>query len=259
MITFVINLDRSTDRWEQVLNECRLAGIVPTRIAAVEGRNVPEWMASQFPPSQMTDSEVGCYASHMVAARMIVDRKLDWAVVLEDDAVLAPGFAGLVRSAVAKARGFDVIHLSTRFKRAALSVADLGGGSHLVRHSRLPTASACYVMSAVGAKKWLKPQPRLAPNDMSFRYAWKHDFNFFGVFPAPASQRVGIASTLIHFESGIDRRNWSDGVLSELRGVLWQLRRVGVVSSIRLLLRNATLRTLHRRSKKIDDLRLLVC
>lgn len=219
---------------------------------------MPEWMADQFPPSQMTDGEVGCYASHMVAARMIVDQKMGWAVILEDDAVLGPGFADVVKSAVAAARGFDVIHLTTKYKRAALSVADLGGDFHLVRHSRLPTFSACYVMSAAGAKKWLAPQPRLAPNDMSFRYAWKHDFDFYGVFPAPASQRVGIASTLVHVESGIDRRRWSDGTISELRGAIWRARRVGVIGSMRLALRNAKLRTLHRRSKKTDDTRFLV-
>lgn len=196
---FLINLDRSSDRLQLMLAQAKALGISFERVRAIDGVvNLPHWLGSQFDPDgPMLSGEIGCYASHLLACSMMRAQNMPYAVILEDDIVIDREIAALVAHAVAAAPGgWDVIHLSTNFKRPAYPISKLCGEHALVRYARLPVNSAAYVISAAGADKLLAEGLRTRPFDLEFRYAWLRQLEVFGVFPPPARQRDGVVSTI---------------------------------------------------------------
>lgn len=82
--TFVINLDRDTERMDALhkhLVECGL-GDDYERIPASTGYepDMPEWMEHACP-----DNVNGCFASHRRCWKEMIQRNIDWALILEDD------------------------------------------------------------------------------------------------------------------------------------------------------------------------------
>jgi len=95
---FVINLDESVDRMAFMKEQLDRLGLKFERIAAVDGRRLtaaeiskaysPFWswlLLGRF----MTAGELGCAMSHQLAREKIVSENIPWALILEDDALIA--------------------------------------------------------------------------------------------------------------------------------------------------------------------------
>lgn len=210
---FVINLDRSLDRLAFIKEQATAIGLEFERIAAVDGAVVPNWLRSQFldedgkPLSSLIASEIGCYASHLLAHQRVVNDDLPWALILEDDVMLEPDLTTAVTAAVAVAPGdWDYIHLSGVIRRAVYSLADLPNGRHLIRHTRIATNTGGYLISRAGAEKMLAESIRTRPVDQEFRFAWLRDLNVFGVFPSPVIWGDHMPTT-IDWRT-LPKRNW---------------------------------------------------
>lgn len=234
-----INLDRSKHRWDFMYEQFACLGMPARRFPGVDGAGaVPEWLADEFAGTPLTSGEIGCYASHLLCATRIITERRCCAIILEDDVTLAPDFEDAAHAAIAAApAGWDYIHLSSHIKRAVVHVADLDNGRALVRHTRLPVNTAAYVLSNAGARKWLRPRPRIRPNDMDVRYGWLDDLDIYGVYPSPASQQDDFDSDIGGTHGGKlkikDPRNFAPGLASRLYGALWQARKVGLLKLAR--------------------------
>jgi glycosyl transferase family 25 len=235
MRIFLINLDRSPDRLLEFDVEAKKISLDYERITAIDGCSaLPAWLADEFDPASLSSGEIGCYASHLCVSRMVRDEGLAGAIVLEDDVVLEPDFERCAREALRFAPvGWDVIHMSTNYKRSAFPINELGRGYQLVRYSRLPANSAAYAISRTGALKLLQPGLRSMPFDMEFRYAWLRGLEIFGVYPALAKQRASVPSTIDGARttnlsaSDVRKRHRKPSLLSQARGRLYNLRRIG--------------------------------
>jgi glycosyl transferase family 25 len=211
-------------------------GISMQRISGIDGRsNLPTGLTPQFPDSKMSSGEVGCYASHLIVMRQIVEDGHAAAIILEDDVSLDPRFMTVAAAAISAApRGWDIIHLCTHFKKAAwYPIADLGGHT-LVGYSRLPVNTVAYVISRRGCGKFLAERPRIRPVDMEFRYAWLSGLDICGVYSAPAVH-------LDNFITSIDatsrtnpprKRLWAPGLLSQAYGVFYIKWKLGLVGTL---------------------------
>lgn len=95
LATYVINLDDRSHRWNRF--DDRDLGI--KRIAAVDTRNDPD-ISKKFglsvkPPDKLTKlyfnkcpGAVGCYLSHYLFWKLVIDQDLNAALILEDDALI---------------------------------------------------------------------------------------------------------------------------------------------------------------------------
>jgi GR25 family glycosyltransferase involved in LPS biosynthesis len=118
---FVVNLDKSTDRWEQIegqLDNSRY--FYYERLSAVYGKDLSqEEIAAITTPmcaKYCTKSMIGCAASHVEIWKRAVDLNLDYAIVLEDDAVLAPGWDEALSAYLNDASlNFDVLLLGCHY------------------------------------------------------------------------------------------------------------------------------------------------
>lgn len=111
---FVINMDRSPDRWATALQRIRAAGFQNIcRWRAVDGSSddlSAAWASlipfrktsTPFEPNGLSPGMAGCALSHLLLWKYMCDHKIERAVVFEDDVVfherfseLAPDYAGL--------------------------------------------------------------------------------------------------------------------------------------------------------------------
>lgn len=98
--TYVINLDRKPERYKYVSEQLNQLGIKNyKRVSAVDGFNGdPNEMLKLGVSQQLIDKGkglAGCAASHLSMWRHIADDKLDWTLILEDDAHFHPDFIKL--------------------------------------------------------------------------------------------------------------------------------------------------------------------
>lgn len=209
---FFINRDVDEERRAAVETEVKSAGLVGERLRAVEGLSVPESLKPYFFESgklhsDLRPGEVGCYASHLMIHQLVVERGLPYALVIEDDAVLAPDFQKSVRYILAGLpKSWDAVHLFNDPPRAVKPLGEVEPGRMLVRYSRIPAGTVGYLISRQGAQKFLRPVKRYWPVDTDFRRPWLFDWQVFGVVPPIVSHREDTPTSPIGLMGGRSRR-----------------------------------------------------
>lgn len=100
---FVISLARAPERRAAMLAHLQSLGVACELVDAVDGRTLPESELQRLvaPGRQMHPGAVGCYLSHLAVYERMRERRLDVALVLEDDARLHPQIPRLLAAGCA--------------------------------------------------------------------------------------------------------------------------------------------------------------
>ncbi|WP_299796907.1 glycosyltransferase family 25 protein [uncultured Shewanella sp.] len=205
---FIINLDTSTERWQQVSTQCDRLGIAYERVSAVRGSElIPEERAKVYDlptnlkkyDKRLNDGEIGCYLSHVHCWNKIIDQELDFALILEDDVQLEEQIRDCI-SLFEKMDtcDWDYIKLfSSKRLKLNMETMELGKGMQLHRVSKLSAGTCSQFVSASGARKLLKHAfPIARPVDADIQHWYERDLRCFVVTPS-----VGAPAG---FESEID-------------------------------------------------------
>lgn len=238
-----INRDRDVARRAALEANLGWAKLEAVRIKAVEGRELPKEIKHLFPPSGLKLGEVGCYASHLMAWKHIVESDLPYALVLEDDASVDLDFANVLDEVLASApEGWDFIHMCTARRRAYRPLAELSGGRTLVRFSRVPASTRGYLISKAGAGKLLKPIARVFPVDLDTRRPWLFGVDAYGVVEPPIGERVS-ASTISPVpgagRSRLRRGFQLSNPLHTVGGMMFNIEKLGLAWWLRCLAENS--------------------
>ena len=102
---FVMNLERSIDRWKMAQAQMAGEGLTVARFDAIDGRalsveelrNQSTRMAMFLQPRGV----IGCYLSHRKFWQMVVDEGYESAIIFEDDVKLVPHFKEKLREHLA--------------------------------------------------------------------------------------------------------------------------------------------------------------
>ncbi|UXM95182.1 glycosyltransferase family 25 protein [Bartonella sp. HY329] len=89
---YVINLDRSFDRWQHIEQQFKKLGLLPERIAAVDGKSLSSSMANCYVAgrySPLKNTEIACFLSHRKCWEVICESNDDYAMVFEDDVFIS--------------------------------------------------------------------------------------------------------------------------------------------------------------------------
>jgi glycosyl transferase family 25 len=189
--TFLLNLDRNTERLVRMRREADRVGLSLERISGVLGNDVPERFRSQFIGTSLLPGEIGCYASHLMAAERLLERQLPYALVLEDDIEFEDDARSAIGELVAKLpTGWHLVKLCNRRPaQAVLCLDHLQSGRILVRYTRFPILAGAYLISAAGASRLLVSRQRTIPIDIEFHWPWRLGLDAYGVAPAIFPQR----------------------------------------------------------------------
>ncbi len=251
---FLINLDRDPDRLAHMRATLERAGLAFERVPAVLGLEMPDWVKPYFLDaagkiaSTLRIGEVGCYASHLVVARRMIDENIPLALVFEDDLELADGFVPLIAEAVRKLpAGWDILRLSNPPKAAYMPLAGLAGGCELARYSRVPNNTGASLLSLSGARKLLHQGLRTLQIDEHLRRPWLLGVETYGIVPAPVRSNIFETSTIDGLEArGLGResalaklaRRRFDPPRMLLVQIRWQVSRLGAIGWLRCLWRS---------------------
>jgi glycosyl transferase, family 25 len=233
---FYLNLDQEAARRCSIEEQLAKAGVAAERVAAVDGRKpLPPELSPYFDARHLMDAGgLGCYASHIKTWQQIIRKALPYALVLEDDAILPPGLAGILTSIIAALpKGWDIVHLAAEPDRSVCEIAKVANRA-IVQFSRVPPGTVGYLISQVGAKKLLQAKPRVWPIDTDTRRPWVFGLAVYGVVAPPIKHNWSIPSTIrargckrrtprrgLHAAFNNPIRNWE--------GFLFNWRRLGTV------------------------------
>ena len=250
---FLINLERDADRLAYMAQAIGDAGLAFTRVKAVYGLDMPDWVKPYFLnadgtiASGLRRGEVGCYASHLVVAREMIEQNLPYALVFEDDLEFPANFVPLIEAALAHLPlEWDIVRLSNPPKAAYFPYAALPDSYELALYARVPNNTGASLLSLSGAKKLLRPGMRMLQIDEHLRRPWDLGLETFGIIPAPIRSNIFDVSTIDAMDTRglgheswlkkLGRRHWPRPVML-WRQLSWQLRHLGVSGLVRSIVR----------------------
>jgi len=202
---YIINLDRSPDRYKLVSQAAKEAGIPFRRIAAIEGRKidvktcklVDEKAFLRQHGKTILAGEVGCYLSHLEALDRIINGQDDYAIIVEDDVAFAEDFVETVNQIIGLS-GWDIVKFVNHRNRLFHPCYALENGYKLGRCLHGPLgSSAGYIVTKTGAALLKeKLAPMTLPFDVALERGWS-GFEFFVLNHDIISLVAGAPSTIL--------------------------------------------------------------
>ena len=124
LATFLLNLDRHPDRLQRMSDQLAAEGLEWERFPAFDGARMPDaeldrLVAPKGPIPRMTRGARACTASQIAILHRFLETDAKYALILEDDAVLAEGM-GKALEALLLAGDFDILNLNRQPPRGAV-------------------------------------------------------------------------------------------------------------------------------------------
>lgn len=112
--TFVINLDKDTDRLEYMNSQLSDLGVPYERVSAIRGLDyIPkkeeyeQTHAYDVSGYVMTPGELGCALSHAKIIQKIVTEEIPYTLILEDDVTLPVNFKDIIEDMIKKNKNWE--------------------------------------------------------------------------------------------------------------------------------------------------------
>lgn len=182
IVSYVINLDRSIERWQHIQSQAEGFGLDVRRISGVEidpasREPWPHYDHAAFVRGSsrpMLPQEYGCYLAHVKALNAFLASEAECAVIMEDDVSLSADLVSRAYSAHEAAPFAEVIkllnHRTVLFRAVATSV----NGDEIGKCLFGPQGSAaCYLVTRDGARKLVDALKIITcPFDVALERGW---------------------------------------------------------------------------------------
>lgn len=194
---FVINLARAAERWAFMERQLRALAIPFHRVEAVDGQTLrfpmPEVSDSSYRylhGRHLSPSEVGCYLSHIKAIDIFLAGDLDYALILEDDALMERDIGAVIDAALDCRGDWDILRLSTVNTGRYFPVTRVAGRALGVCFTR-EKGAAGYVLSRRAAQLFRERlMPMRLAYDIAFDLEYLMGLKALGAMPMPINQET---------------------------------------------------------------------
>lgn len=203
---YVINLERSRERWQALQRHADQLGLGLRRVEAVDGRQLSVQQLKNFDEAAFRrqhgkaplPGEVGCYFSHLKALQLIVDSDEEYAVIIEDDVLFTDDFS-IVIEELKNIQGWDIIKLINNRVKFFQSKYVTIGGTDVGRcmHGPLGCAGG-YMVTREGAKALLEHISTMQlPYDVALERGWAGGYRVYLVKDAVIKLAHELGSTIL--------------------------------------------------------------
>lgn len=204
----VISLREETARREAMAVHLQERGFAFSFFDATDGRqmNVLEYPGYDSQRRRrahgrdLKPGELGCLLSHRAAYQYILDQKYEHALLLEDDARLAPDTKAVLDLFLAKNFDYDIVRLLGSPKVAKgthRKIIPLYKDFHLVRLLTAPGGAHATLISRAGAAKLLNATEKFAfPIDTILGRTWENGLKAYSIQPGLAIQDLSFESAI---------------------------------------------------------------
>ena len=212
--TFVINLERDTERRRHMTSLLRELGLAAEFVSAVNGRSLTAAERAAYDRAralriygvEMMDTEIACCLSHYGIYRRMIDEDIATALILEDDVRVDAGFPTVVQDVLASSFTdwlvvrFDTkrtqLHAPPSAKFAGTRVAELPGGGAMYRLRTHVLGTGAYLIRNEGAARMLSYGARIfMPIDQTMDRFWENGIVPYVVRPFPVLQNEDFGSS----------------------------------------------------------------
>ena len=194
---FILHLERAISRKANVEALRARLPIESEIVAAVDGTKLAQaeldraYAPRRFKPRYpfaLTATEIGAFLSHRAAWRRIIDERLDFAFVFEDDAQIdGPQFAALIEFVTAERAAWDYVLLPAKPIRSGAAVARRGALA-LLRPDAPPLRAIGQIVSRAAAERLLdRTLPFDRPVDTFLQMTWVTGQPLLVASPSPVS------------------------------------------------------------------------
>jgi glycosyl transferase family 25 len=189
-------LARSTKRLIQTTERLSAVNLTFKRIDAIDGNNLTDKQKYHY---ALSNGQIGCYLSHRKAWQKIVDEKLKYAIVLEDDFYIDESIHDAINNIEQLNEPWQLIKLAA-YENRTRPIAyqhSLNNHQELVIHKKLMTGCCATAISYEGAKQLLKATAQFGrPVDCDLQHVWETQVNGFSLMPYPIMQDANIKSDI---------------------------------------------------------------
>ncbi|MGN7869777.1 glycosyltransferase family 25 protein [Paracoccus sp. 22332] len=196
LAVFLINMDRAPDRLAAMRDKLARADLPFCRIVGVDGRAltypIPEFSERGYRllhGRRTSPAEIGCYLSHVAAARAFLESDADLALILEDDVSFQPDFLDTLDRAAMHRDLWNLLRLTTVNRGRRFRARDLGKGWSLAITLTREKGAGAYVIDRRAAE-WIATDllPMRLAFDIAFDLEYLSGLRACFVHPLPASQ-----------------------------------------------------------------------
>lgn len=198
---FLINLARSTERLTHSTNQFKRQSLDFTRIEAIDGLSLTQpQIDKNYSPIlnkkkyhyPLSKGQIGCYLSHRKAWQAIVDQKLDYALIFEDDFTLDHSIHTAIKNIERLPLDWQIIKLAAyqNRKRPIVFKSSLGNNQELVIHKKLMSGCCATAVSFQGAMRLLESTKKFGrPVDCDLQHIWETGVPGYSLLPYPVKQK----------------------------------------------------------------------
>ena len=211
---YLINLDRATDRLELMNSEFEKCGMTFKRITAVDAKTLDHstYIVNNQYDRELVPGEIGCYLSHVKTLETFLKSENDYAIIIEDDAILVHDFKSIVEKALhiypdlPLEDQWDVLKLFNG-KRQHIKIKSIDEHYFIAAcGTSIPITTIAAIWTRKAAEKFLKtikqPLPIIKrPIDCDLQHAWEFDLRIYNLLPslvkpAPVETQIQIDRSL---------------------------------------------------------------
>ena len=216
--TWVINLDRAPERLARAAQQLQRLKLPFTRLTAVDACALTAEQSASLDAAAycrkhgMTPvlGELGCYLSHVQAMHAFLASSADFALILEDDALLHDSLPAVLQGLIDKADRWDVAKLSAVHSGTPVACAEVAPGHHLAVMLSRCTGSSAYILNRRAAQSYVQGLlPMSLPYDHVFDQGWRFGLKVRLVTPTPCGHDEEIASTIVAPPGGSRKFHWT--------------------------------------------------
>lgn len=189
MLRFVINLNRAQERWKNIQLQLRALDIDVQRVVAIDAKTddlpldriAPLGHSTKyFFPRELSKGEIGCYLSHILCWKALLESDEKWAVILEDDALLSPRAKNFLMSPKWIPSNIHILQLHTYEKqwrcRTIPKYISLPDGSTIHNVIEPSFGTCCYLIDRWAAKEAMELSSLIASPIDEFLFNFKSPF-----------------------------------------------------------------------------------
>lgn len=233
--TWVINLDRATDRLARISAQLNRLQLPFTRLRAVDARAFTPQQAAALNEADYrrlhgktpVPGELGCYLSHVEVMQAFLASDAEFALVLEDDALLHDSLPAVLQGLMQSPARWDMVKLSAVHSGTPVPVAQVAPGHHLAVMLSRCTGSSAYLMNRRAAQAYAQGLlPMRLPYDHVFDLGWRFgDLKVRLVTPTPCTHDEQIPTTIETAPTATRKFTWTKRLAAHRYRLGVELRR----------------------------------
>jgi glycosyl transferase, family 25 len=197
--SYIINLDRSKERYEYVKTNIYNLGYPVDRISAVDGRllNSEELqnlanihIYKTFLHKLPEPGTIGCSLSHIKTWESFLLSDSEYALIFEDDVEFDPKLLReTVEELVKNNKLWDIASFELSHRGMPLTIKELTHNQKIVIYLAEVSHAGSYIINRKAAKNLLqKSLPIIMPVDHYFTRSWEFNLKFVGIEPRIVKQ-----------------------------------------------------------------------